>query len=84
MQNNNDFIVVKFNDALIINFDNTFDFDSISFVNFNIVFAIVNSNKTKQTFSIVNNSKIKSIFSIVANKNDDDDEEMSINKFNKI
>ena len=84
MQNNNDFIVVEFNDALIINFDNTFDFDSINFVNFNTVFAIVNSNKTKQTFSIVNNNKTKSIFSIVVSKNDDDDEEMSISKFSKI
>ena len=73
MQNNNNFIVVEFNDALIINFDNTFDFDSINFVNFNIVFAIVSSSKTKQTFSIV------------VSKNDVDDENsMSTSKIDKV
>ncbi|KAG7008877.1 hypothetical protein G7Y79_00004g014610 [Physcia stellaris] len=73
MQNNNDFIVVEFNDALIINLDNTFDFDLISFVNFNTVFVIVSSSKTKSTFSIV------------VNKNDVDDENsMSTNKVDKI
>ena len=84
MQNNNDFIVAEFNDALIINLDNTFDFDSINFVNFNIVLVIVNSNKTKQAFSIVNNSKTKSIFSIVVSKNDvDDKNSMSTSKIDK-
>ena len=85
MQNNNDFIVVELNDALIINLDNTFDFDSINFVNLNIVSAIASISKTKQTFSIVNNSKTKSTFSIVVNKNDVDDENsMSTNKIDKV
>ena len=84
MQNNKIFIVVEFNDTLTINFVNAFDFDLINFANFNIVFVIVNNNKTKQIFSIVNNNKTKSTFSIVVNKNDDDDENsMSINKINK-
>ncbi|KAG7002210.1 hypothetical protein G7Y79_00028g062310 [Physcia stellaris] len=84
MQNNNDFIVVELNDALIINLDNTFDFDSINFVNLNIVFVIANISKTKQAFSIANNSKTKSTFSIVVSKNDVDDENsMSTNKVDK-
>ena len=84
VQNNKDFIVVELNDALTINFANAFDFDSINSTNFNIVFFIVSSSKTKQTFSIVNSNKTKSTFSIIVSKNDDDDEKMSISKFNKI
>ena len=84
VQNNKDFIVVELNDALTINFANAFDFDSINFANFNIVFSIVSNNKTKQTFSIVNSNKTKSTFSIIVNKNDDDDEKMPISKFSKI
>ena len=85
MQNNRNFIVVEFNDALTINFVNAFDFDSINFANFNIVFVIVNISKTKQAFSIVNNNKTKSTFSIVVSKNDvDDKNSISTNKVDNV
>ena len=88
MRNNKNSIVVELNDALTINFDNTFDFNSINYANSNLISIIFANFNIKTLFVqstfIVNNNKIKSTFSFVVNKNDNNDENViSINKINK-